>query len=325
MGGADILTVAAGATVNATTTATWTASAATTNLGTANITTSGFAVNLAAVTAPGGAGFHVTNIGNATALTGSAFDDWLTGGAGNDTITGGAGNDTINGGEGSDLYIVLNASDHTAGEFADTGTTGTDELRFAATTASTLTLFASDTGIEKAVLGTGTGLNATTSATTANNIDASAQSAAITLIGNAGANTLTGGAGSDLLFGGLGKDTLTGGSGADQFVFNTAPNSTSNFDTILDFTSGEDHLAFSKAVFLGFASASIDTLSADAFWSGAGITTAHDATDRIIYNTTTGVVYYDVDGAGGTGAVQVAQLGTLTHPALAYGDVMIMA
>ena len=52
----------------------------------------------------------------------------------------------------------------------------------------------------------------------------------------------------------------------------------------------------------------IHALGADAFWGGAGISASHDATDRVIYNQTTGALYYDADGTGSTAAVQIAQL-----------------
>ena len=55
-----------------------------------------------------------------------------------------------------------------------------------------------------------------------------------------------------------------------------------------------------------------------------GVTAAHDATDRLIYNTTTGALYYDADGTGVTAAVQVALLGSTTHPTLAYDDFMVI-
>lgn len=318
-GGADILKVAADATVNATTAAAWTASVATVNDGIANILTSGLAVNLAAAT--GSHGFTVTNAGAAAVLTGSAQDDTLIGGLGNDTLVGGAGTDHLDGGEGSDIYLITAAGDHAAGEIADSGTSGTDELRFAATIASTLTLFADDTGLERAVIATSTGA---TTGTTANGIDASALDYGITLQGNNGANVLIGGSGNDTLIGGGGNDTLTGGLGADWFVFDKAPNASNNKDTVLDFTSGEDKLAVSKAIFAGLAAADLGQLNIDAFWSGAGVTTAHDATDRFIYNTTTGALYYDADGQGGSAAVQMAVIGTAVHPLLSYADFMVI-
>ena len=46
--------------------------------------------------------------------------------------------------------------------------------------------------------------------------------------------------------------------------------------------------------------------------------------DAWIYDTTTGALYYDADGLGGVDAVQVAVLGTTTHPGLVYSDVQII-
>ena len=117
---------------------------------------------------------------------------------------------------------------------------------------------------------------------------------------------------------------MIGGAGSDYFAFNTAPNATTNKDTITDFVTGVDKLQFSKAVFTGLGSI-VGNISAAQFWSGAGVVAAHDADDRIVYNTTTGALYYDGDGAGGVAAVQVALLGTVTHPTLAYTDITIGA
>jgi len=292
--------------------------------------------------------FKTASIFNGTAnndtLTGTIGADTINGLAGNDVITGGAGTDIMNGGDGSDLYIIAAASEHAAAEIADSGASGTDEVRFTSAIANaTLTLFAGDTGIEQAVIGTGTASAAVTTATTALNINAAALSYGLALIGNAGANTLTGGSGADSLQGGAGNDTLTGGAGADQlrggigldtltggadvdwFIFDTAPNATTNRDTITDFVSGTDKLQFSKAVFTGLSSAALGDLTTDAFWSGAGVSTAHDATDRFIYNTTTGALFYDADGnANGSTAVQVALLGATTHPSLGFADIQII-
>ena len=59
------------------------------------------------------------------------------------------------------------------------------------------------------------------------------------------------------------------------------------------------------------------------FYKAAGATTAHDATDRIIYNTTTGDLYYDADGQGGVDAILFAVL--TTHPNLTASDFVIVA
>src|SRR5205823_4198934 len=68
------------------------------------------------------------------------------------------------------------------------------------------------------------------------------------LTGGNASEFLDGRGGNDTLNGGLGNDTLAGGLGNDTFVFSTAP-SASNVDTVNDFTSGTDKLAFDDAAF----------------------------------------------------------------------------
>ena len=199
-------------------------------------------------------------------LTGNARDNHIDGGAGSDVITGAAGIDTLDGGEESDIYLLTVLADKTAAEIADSGTTGLDELRFAATTAGTLTLFAGDTGLERVVIGTGTAASAVSSATTALNVNAADVNNELTITGNAGANTLTGtsfadiiegglgndvlygGAGNDWLVGGLGRDTLSGGAGSDVFVFTTtseSSNTSTTSDVIADFLQGQGKIDLS--------------------------------------------------------------------------------
>jgi serralysin len=125
------------------------------------------------------------------------------------------------------------------------------------------------------------------------------------LTGNAGNDSLTGGAGNDRLTGGLGNDTLTGGLNADVFIFNSASNATNNKDTITDFKSSDDDIWLAKAVMGGLT---LGTLRANDFRGGANITTSGDSSDRVIYNQTTGALYYDADGTGATASVQFAQL-----------------
>jgi len=152
------------------------------------------------------------------------------------------------------------------------------------------------------------------------NINATGNAAANTLTGNTANNTLDGGAGNDTLTGGDGNDTLTGGDGNDIFLFNKAAGST-NLDTITDFTSGADVIQLSNKIFTKIGNPG--TLSADAFWSAAGATSGNDSTDRIIYNTTTGALYYDADGNGSGLAVQIAIVGS--QPTIAYTDIAIVS
>ncbi len=303
-----------------------------TGTGATAVTTATTALNVDATAGANG----LTIIGNAGAnrLAGTAFADRIEGGAGNDTIIGGAGADAVYGGAGDDLFVVSLAADLATGEVIY-GEAGTDELRFAATAASTLALTAG-TSVERVVIGTGTAAAAVVTATTALNVDATVAANALSITGNAGINTLTGsafadtldgGAGNDVLIGGLGNDSLIGGAGndvltgsagTDTFVFNFAPNATTNRDTITDFNVIDDTIALENAVFtaLGLATG---PLSAADFVIGTG---AADATDRIIYNNTTGALLYDADGSGAGAAVQFAQLtGT---PILTVNDFLII-
>jgi Ca2+-binding RTX toxin-like protein len=104
-GGADIVEVAAGASVSATLVAAWSATAASSNAGAAVLHANGFSVNLAA--SIGGNGWSVSNarIAAAVTLTGSAYADTLTGGSGSDTINGGAGDDILYSGGGADHFL----------------------------------------------------------------------------------------------------------------------------------------------------------------------------------------------------------------------------
>jgi hypothetical protein len=274
--------------------------------------------------------------------TGNALANTILGNDAANAIDGKAGIDHLDGGEGSDIYLVTLAADHPAAEFADSGGSGVDEVRFASSTASTLTLFGGDTGIERVTIGTGTGAVAVSTGTRALNVDASAVGNGLAMVGNAGTNVLTGtgfgdtldggtgadtlngGAGDDLLMGRLGNDVLTGGAGADAFVFNAAPSASSNRDTLTDFLTGTDTLQFSKAIFTALGS-SVGALAPEQFWSGAGVVAGHDADDRIVYDTNTGILYYDADGNGAGSAIAVALLGTSAHPGLASTDIFIVA
>ncbi len=247
---------------------------------------------------------------------GNALANVMTGNSGADTLDGGAGADTLAGGAGNDTYVVDNAGDVTT-EAAGAGTDTVSAALSWTLAANVENLTLSGSG---AINGTGNGDATVLTGNTGNNV-LSGLDGNDTLSGGLGNDSLLGGIGNDRLTGGNGNDTLTGGVGTDTFVFETAPNLATNFDTVQDFTSGSDVLAFSRAVFTGFAATG--AMSVDAFWSGAGVNTAHDATDRFIYNTTTGVLWYDRDGTGSAAAVQVA---TLTgHPGLAFSDFQIIA
>jgi len=112
------------------------------------------------------------------------------------------------------------------------------------------------------------------------------------LWGSSGDDNLSGGNGNDRLYSGWGNDILRGGAGKDAFVFYSNPSST-NIDTIRDFSVRDDTIWMENKVFTALGSAGL--LKSSAFWTG---TTAHDATDRIVYDRADGILYYDQDGTG---------------------------
>jgi len=128
------------------------------------------------------------------------------------------------------------------------------------------------------------------------------------LFGFGGIDILNGGAGTDFLYGGAGNDFLTGGAGNDFFVFDNPLDAKTNVDCITDFSTSQDKIQLSKSIFTGLGA--IGTLTKGAFFADSGATAAHDADDRIIYNTATGRLYYDADGLGGNAAILFATLET---------------
>jgi len=60
------------------------------------------------------------------------------------------------------------------------------------------------------------------------------------ITGGLGADTITGGAGVDRITAYRGADTLTGNGGYDTFVFNAGDSNHGTFDTIVDFSSGDE-------------------------------------------------------------------------------------
>ena len=114
----------------------------------------------------------------------------------------------------------------------------------------------------------------------------------------------------DVITGNDAANQITGGDGNDRIVFKT-PLSTNNVDHITDFNVNDDTIELDNNV---FAALKEGVLTEEAFYVGSA---AHDNSDRIIYDATTGAVYYDADGTGKTAAaVQFATVDTglaITH------------
>ena len=120
----------------------------------------------------------------------------------------------------------------------------------------------------------------------------------------------------------MGNDTLVGGAGADHFVFDQAFGG-GNLESIMDFSAGVDTIDLSLSVFSGFASAGL--IQTNQFWASSTAIAAHAASDRIIYNTVSGALYYDEDGTGAKDVVQIATLKLSTSVALTYHDFVLIA
>lgn len=176
----------------------------------------------------------------------------------------------------------------------------------------------------------------------------------LTFEGNANTQTFIGTTQADRFIGNGGADTLTGGAGADTFVFGKVLSyavvgtstdaqgyglkatafTSADADLITDFVRGTDKIELHVDQFdkLGTYAQDDDGIyvidaaskaTAANFVSGLGAT-ATSATTYLIYDTTTGVLSYDADGNGSGAAVTIAVLGTSTHPALAFGDFVIV-
>jgi Ca2+-binding RTX toxin-like protein len=220
---------------------------------------------------------------------GNSLNNYLEGSAGDDRLDGRAGADEMVGGLGNDTYFVDNSGDRVRETSAGGGvdTVSSSITYTLGTFVENLTL-AGTTSLK----GTGNGLN---NVLTGN-------AGANKLIGLAGNDTISGGDGDDKLFGGTGADSLRGGAGADGFYFDT-PLGSGNVDKTKDFSSADDTILLDRTVFTAFGSNG--GIGASAFHTG---TAAHDADDRIIYDSSTGRIFYDADGTGAGAAVLFAQV-----------------
>jgi Ca2+-binding RTX toxin-like protein len=275
----------------------------------------GVSANLTTHNAAGGAagdGFgnsieNLTGSKFADNLIGNASANILDGGLGNDVLTGGAGLDSLRGGGGNDTYVLESGGDSvidTAG--IDTATSTVSRSIAGYTTIENLVLV----NVAAALAGTGNNLANTISGNNFNNTLNGANGndrlngglGDDNLIGGTGNDVLNGSTGNDTLTGGVGIDTLTGGANNDFFVFN-APLNATNRDVVVDFSGPLDTFRLENGVMpqLGAPGA----LDPGRFFAGPA---AHDADDRIVYNKTTGALFYDSNGNAAGGVTHLATL-----------------
>jgi hypothetical protein len=237
------------------------------------------------ITAPGG---------------GTDGPDSLLGGSGTDSILAGDGDDTVNGRTGDDSIAGGEGHDRLA------GAAGNDSL-------------AGDDGDDRAAGGTGDdslagGLGADVLAG-----DAGADS----IDGGDGADLLRGGDGADTLGGGAGRDRLFGDAGADVFAFAVLDASAS--DLIEDFAIGEDMIAVSAAAFGGGLVEGMDLAASGRFRAASvGLSNSPAGTGQFTYETDTGKLWWDADGAGGP-TLLVARFVPMPGTALGADDLLVIA
>jgi Ca2+-binding RTX toxin-like protein len=247
----------------------------------------GDGVHVEMLTTTSGSGTDAIN------LTGNEFKQEIIGNAGQNILhDGGRGAaDIMKGLGGNDIYRVFNSDD----VIVETATQGTADRVIAAVD------YKLGNGVHVEILTT----------------NGSTGTSAIRFIGNEFAQEIAGNAGSNSIDGGGGRDTLRGGGGKDFFVFSTTLGS-ANVDTIVDYSVAADTIQLADTV---FAALPDGPLSAAAFRANTtGL--AADASDRIIYETDTGKLFYDADGAGGRAGIHFA---TLTGGlALTYQDFQVV-
>lgn len=227
--------------------------------------------------------------GDATSGKGNDLGNAIFGNDGINVIDGRAGADVMRGGAGNDTYVVDNIGDRAF----EASASGIDTVKSSVS-------FSLSADVENLVLTGGDAINGK-----GNEADNRlyGNEAINLLVGLSGTDNLSGGAGGDRLYGGTGNDLLTGGEGADLFYFDTPLDASTNYDRILDFNTADDKIVLDQDVFTAFGSTG--TLSTSAFHLGA---VAHDADDRIVYDSSAGRLYYDADGDGAGAQVLFAQM-----------------
>ncbi|WP_392534760.1 beta strand repeat-containing protein [Nostoc sp. C117] len=221
----------------------------------------------------------------------------LNGGAGDDnlSVSSSTGDNLLSGGDGNDSFDIITNSVDT--ELPDLviqtvdGGNGDDSL---------LTIYNFTAG------GITSTFNATTNTGSItvgmyqvnyNNIEQ------LNISGTDNNDSIVGSNGNDTLNGGNGNDSLFGGAGIDTFGFY---NYNGGVDTIYDFNATNELIQVYGFNFGG--GLSTGSLQASQFTIGTSATTS---SQRFIYNSTTGALFFDSDGsAGAFTQVQFAQLST---------------
>ena len=310
--------------------------------------TTGVTVSLAIASAQNTIGAGTDTLINFEHLRGGVANDTLTGNGGSNIITGGLGNDILNGGAGTDtasydtafggvtVNLGLAGAQNTVNAGTDTlsnfenlkGSIHNDTLTGNAASNTIIgdqgnDIMNGDAGIDTASYETAkVGVTVSLAIVGAQNTVGAGTDTLSNFENLRGGNfndTLTGNGENNTLTGGLGNDTMTGGSGQDSFVFNQVLNPATNNDVITDFAPVDDTIVLENAIFTQFAATG--AIPAGTFVANAGAV-AGDANDFLLYDTTTGKLFYDADGNGAGAKVEFVTL--VGIPALTAADFSII-
>ena len=240
-------------------------------------------------------------------LYGEQDADYLEGNAGNDILDGGLGLDTLVGGAGNDTYYLGYDAVDVIDDQVLAGDIDTIIMPYQ------LAKYTLPKGIETGTIAAGTQASNLVGNTSNNTL--TGNDGKNVLSGAVGRDSLFGGAGSDVLNGGAGRDALSGGAGRDVFFFNSALKA--NVDSITDFKVVDDTIRLENAVFTKLTTTG--AINAGSLVFGAA---AADSNDYLVYNKTTGALFYDADANGAGAAVQVATLGV--NLALTAADFVVV-
>jgi Ca2+-binding RTX toxin-like protein len=219
---------------------------------------------------------------------GNALANRIIGNSGSNDLYGGNQADSLIGGSGDDTYYIsstLNRIFETSGQGSDKAVLTTNYTLGAGISIESMEIGKVRNGVSLTLVGNELGQAITGG-------DGNDR-----LFGKAGSDTIRGDAGNDLINGGEGADSLFGGAGLDSFLFDVLP-ALGGIDRLFDFSSVDDRILIDNATFTGITANG--ALAANRFIIGANATTVDH---RIVYDQTTGALFYDADGSG-TGVKQ---------------------
>lgn len=241
------------------------------------------------------------------AIDGGIGNDTLSGADGDDTILGGDGDDAIQGGDGDDLINAGIGNDRVeggAGVNIIDGGAGVDTINYDRGSASPgFSGFYVELDSSADVVGS-LGSTEVEDDVILNVENINGSVAGDYLAGSSAANVLRGSGGDDKLLGRAGADTLTGGAGADTFIFDRTNGGN---DQVKDYTTGTDKIGLLEGAFGDIGSGNI---SARFVLDAGGNAAANGNAQLILDNAGAGAggLFFDADGNGAGGKVQIATL-----------------